>query len=187
MKKETRHRIRENLAQMPPEQAAAKSKRACATLAQQQEFRDAGVVMLYHVMAQELDVTDLIERCWADGKTALLPKVRWDPREMIAVPYRSLDDPMSVGRYNILEPADGEPWPADEIDLIVVPGLAFDARGRRLGKGGGFYDRFLAQPLLCAVTCAVAFAEQMVDAVATESHDACMDMLVTDEVVLRFR
>lgn len=187
MKKETRQRMRELLTQMPPDRAAAKSKRACATLAQQQEFGDAGVVMLYNVMAQELDVTDLIERCWSDGKTALLPKVRWDPREMIALPYRSLDDSMSVGRYNIQEPADGEPWPAEDIDLIVVPGLAFDAAGGRLGKGGGFYDRFLAQSGLRAVTCAVAFAEQMVDTVPAEPHDRRVDMLVTDEAVLRFQ
>ena len=106
---------------------------------------------------------------------------------MIALPYRSLDDSMSVGRYDIEEPADGEPWPADNIDLIVVPGLAFDTSGGRLGKGGGFYDRFLVQPGMHALTCAVAFAEQMIETVPAEPHDRRVDMLVTDEAVLRFQ
>jgi 5-formyltetrahydrofolate cyclo-ligase len=70
--------------------------------------------------------------------------------------------------------------PPMKIDLIVTPGLAFDARGSRLGRGGGFYDRFLAEPQLVAARVGIALDEQIVDAVPTDSWDVSMHAVVTD-------
>ena len=105
---------------------------------------------------------------------------------MSAVEIRSLEDDFTPGAFGIREPV-GEPWPIDGIDLIVVPALAYDRRGNRLGKGGGFYDRFLALPSRRGVPCGLGFDEQLLDEVPTDDHDHPIDMVVTDKEVLRFK
>jgi 5-formyltetrahydrofolate cyclo-ligase len=68
---------------------------------------------------------------------------------------------------------------------VIVPGLAFDSRGRRLGRGGGFYDRFLSQPDLTAVTCGVALEAQILEDLPREPHDVPVDLLITEERTIR--
>ncbi len=185
-KREIRKRVAQSLSGIGPEDAAARSATACERLAGLAEFGASEVVMAFLTIEGEVDTMPLIRRAWEAGKTVLLPKVRWEPREMFVVAWRSLDDPMVVGRYNIPEPACQEAWPVERIDLIVLPAMAYDPTGRRLGKGGGFYDRFLAQEGLRAVCCGLAFTEQVIDDVCDEPHDRPVDMLVTDRQVLRF-
>jgi len=180
-----RKQIRQVLARISPETAAEKSRLACEALVGLEEFVRAGVVMLYMPIRGEIDTAPIIARAWRDGKTVLLPKVRSRDGDMIAVPYRTLDDPMVLGRYNIREPAENEPWPADGIDLVVVPALAYDRRGNRLGKGGGYYDRFLGQDGMHATTCGLVFAEQMIESVRVQAHDRQVPLVVTDREVLR--
>lgn len=186
LKRQTRKRIREVLAQMPPEAAARQSRSACEALMGLPEFGRARVVMLYLPIPGEVDTGRIVARAWQDGKTVLLPKVLSARGDMIAVAYRTVDDPMVLGRYNIQEPAGDEPWPVDRIDFIVVPALAYDRLGNRLGKGGGYYDRFLAQPGMRATACGLAFTEQVIESVCAEAHDRKIPLLVTDQEVLRF-
>jgi 5-formyltetrahydrofolate cyclo-ligase len=185
-KRDQRRQVRSDLLAMSAQAVAEKSARACGLLVETGEFQRSSVVMLYRTIAAEVDTTAIAQRAWAAGKTVLLPKVRWEPHDMIAVAWRSLDDPTVLGRYDIEEPASDEAWPIDRIDLIVLPATAYDRAGRRLGKGGGFYDRFLAEPGRKAICCGLAFTEQMVDAVCVEAHDRPVDLLVTDREVLRF-
>lgn len=186
-KKAARRRVRRQLAQMPPDVARRKSLAACEALVGLDEFARADTVMAYMAIPGEVDTTPILERAWREGKTVLLPKVRADAHEMMAAPYRTVDDPMVVGRYNIREPAREDAWPVGRIDFIVVPALAYDANGNRLGKGGGYYDRFLSQPGMHAVMCGLAFAEQVIESLTVEGHDRKVDLLVTDEGVRRFR
>lgn len=166
--------------------AARASRAACASLMELKEFREARVVMLYTPIPLEVDCIELALSAWQDDKTVLLPKVDWSQRHMLALQCRSLDDEMVMGRHGIDEPAGGEPWPLEEIDFIVVPALAYDRHGNRLGRGGGFYDKFLASGGMRAVTCGLGFAQQVLDRLPTTSTDYPLDLLVTDEEVLRF-
>ena len=84
------------------------------------------------------------------------------------------------------EPAFSAPIPPSLIDLVVVPGLGFDAFGNRLGRGRGFYDRFLATPEFKGIACALAFDEQFVDELPTGPLDCPVNMLVTSSQVRRF-
>ena len=93
---------------------------------------------------------------------------------------------LPVNGHGLRQPADGQQNPLDEIDLIVTPGLAFDRLGNRLGRGGGYYDRFLSADGLRAVTCGLAFAEQVVEKLPTGPGDRAVQMIVTDREVLRF-
>lgn len=186
MKAQVRKQMRQALGGIEAEAAAAKSRAACARLAGRQEFRDARVVMLYLHIAHELDVAALALAGWQDDKTILVPKVNYEQRHMIAVEIRSLDTDLAIDPYGVREPITGEPCPEGEIDLVAVPALAFDRAGNRLGRGAGFYDRFLSQPDVRAMTCGIGFAEQVLDELPVQNHDVPLKMLVTDEEVLRF-
>jgi len=186
MKRHLRKEIKTKLAAMPADEAAAKSHAACAGLLELEEFQRAVSVMLYLPIPGEVDCIGIALSAWQRGKTVLVPRVSMEQRHMLAVECRSLNDDMREGAFGIREPATGEPWPIEEIEFIVTPALAYDRQGNRLGRGGGFYDRFLSHADRRAVACGLAFALQVVDEVPTEPNDHPVDILVTDEEVIRF-
>jgi 5-formyltetrahydrofolate cyclo-ligase len=185
-KKETRQQIRQRLAALPPEQIVERSVAACILLTQQPEYRSAGVVMIFLSTPLEVDTTALAQAAWGDMKQVLAPRVSWEQRRMLPIEIRSLATDVHAGVLGIREPVDGMPVPVSEIDLVVVPGLGFDLHGNRLGRGRGFYDRFLSHRDFRAVACGLAFEEQVLPDVPTEENDIRMQMVVTDQRVLRF-
>ena len=124
----------------------------------------------------EPDTESLFARVAAEGKTLVLPSVVGER----LVP-RLLGAGLAAGAFDIPEP-QGEPISPIGLDLVIVPGLAFTTDGRRLGQGGGHYDRFLAElPPSCA-TVGVCFAEQIVDELPQEPHDRTVGHVVTDDL-----
>jgi len=186
MKKHLRVEMKEKLAAMSSQAANEKSYAACMLLTGLPEFRNADVVMLYLPIPQEVDPAEVALHAWQQEKTVLAPKVNWDQRHMLAVRIQSLSDDVVTGRYGVPEPAEGPVWPVQDIDFIIVLALAYDRSGARLGRGGGFYDRFLAEPGMRAITCGLSFAEQLVNELPADKHDRPMDILVTNKEVLRF-
>ncbi len=130
------------------------------------------VLMAYWPLPDEVDIRPLIKHLVAEGCTVLLPKVLDDER-MELRRYASEAD-LAEGAFHIMEPV-GEPYNEDDqIQVALVPGMAFDAAGHRLGRGRGYYDRFLtAHPYLH--TIGVCFPFQRVAEVPTEEHDVCMN------------
>jgi len=186
MKPTMRKQIRRRLSALSPEALSDKSRLACDHLVGLAEFRAAQVVMAFLPMAEEPDTTQVILKAWRQGKTVLAPKVNWDKRHIIAAEITSLNEGLGRGKFGILEPVESFPHPSEQIDFVLVPGMAFDRKGGRLGRGGGFYDRFLAGAKLRAAACGFAFAEQVVEDLPREAHDREVDILVTDEDILRF-
>ena len=186
MKHHLRKEMRQALARISPADAAEKSHQACAKLTGLEQFAAADVVMLYLPIPGEVDAVPIALAAWRHDKTVLVPKVDWQQRHMLAVECRSLSDEMVRTRFGLRQPRDGHPWPVEDIDLVVVPALAFDRQGSRLGRGGGFYDRFLSHRKARAATCGLAFEEQVVDALPAAAHDRPVDMLVTDHGVRMF-
>ena len=141
-------------------------------------YRRAQVIMAYASTPDELQLNELFAACFAEGKTLAIPLIV-GKGVMQAVEIPNLDA-LEVGEFNILTvkrelrkiiaPA--------QIDCVIVPGLAFDVSGGRLGMGGGFYDRFL--PLAVnAVKIALAYDFQLVDSLTLESHDSKVDFVLT--------
>ena len=184
-KQTIRTEIREMLAAMSPESRATKGCLAAERIIRQPEFHDAKVVMIFLNTETEIDTVAIALAAWAGDKTVLVPRVSISDRHMIALECRSLHAGLIESSYGILEPIDGEAWPIESIDLIIVPGLAFDRAGNRLGQGAGFYDRFLATDGMRARTCGLAFREQLIEAVPVSSDDWPMDIVVTDHEVIR--
>jgi 5-formyltetrahydrofolate cyclo-ligase len=159
---------------------------ACSFVANSPEFAAARVVMLYLSMPTEVDTSPLALKCWQAGKTVVVPKVSWDQRRMLPVEISSLTDHVTTSGPGVREPIGGKPVPVDLIDLVVVPGLGFSEKGYRIGRGMGFYDRFLAQGEFIGISCGLAFDEQIVADLPVLDHDIPLSMLVTDRGVRRF-
>ena len=138
---------------------------------------DADTIVAYYSLDDEVDTHELIDELLADGKTIYLPRVISD-EEMVLCRYTGTNS-LSKGAFGIMEPI-GEPMPTDtHIDAVLVPGMAFDAKGHRLGRGKGYYDRFLSSltsPLPQLI--GVCFDFQKVDFVPTEPFDVSVDMVV---------
>lgn len=145
------------------------------------EYQNARTVMGYMAARGELDVLPILEAALSQGKRLCLPRCE-ENGEMTARLVGSFDE-LSPGCMDILEPAQGALIvPPEEIDLIIAPGVAFDAQCRRLGQGGGYYDRFLPQTHAAAVGVCHAFA--LMESLPTEAHDRRMDAVVTPEQII---
>jgi 5-formyltetrahydrofolate cyclo-ligase len=186
-KAQLRLELQKRLIGMPDEERKERSSRACRNLISTPEFQNASAIMMYLSLPHELDTSEAILCAWQLGKIVLVPKVSWQQRHMIPVQINSLETGFSADVAGLRNPITGAPVPFEDIDLVVAPGLGFDRRGNRLGRGGSYYDRFFTNKDLRAPKCGFAFAEQVIESVPVTDHDVPVDFLVTEEEVLYFR
>jgi 5-formyltetrahydrofolate cyclo-ligase len=185
-KNQLRHQLQAGLRELSDEQRNEKSRKACAKLTATPQFQDAAVVMMYLPLPHEVDTSAAILHAWNLGKTVVVPKISWTQRHMMPVEINSLETGFSTDVRGLKNPITGVPIPLEEISLVVAPGLGFDRRGNRLGRGGAYYDRFFDSGQLSASRCGLAFTQQIVDSVPVTEHDRSVNMLVTDEEVIYF-
>jgi 5-formyltetrahydrofolate cyclo-ligase len=185
-KQTLRRMLRDRLAAIPEADRQAKSLAVSNLIVHSPEFHQARVVMLYLSTSYELDTAPLALRCWQAGKTCVVPKVSWNQRRMLPVEITSLNNGLHTNERGIREPLAGQPIPVEFIDLVIVPGLGFTNTGYRIGRGMGFYDRFLAQSDFLGLSCGLAFEDQIVEDLPVLDHDISLSMLVTNTGVRRF-
>jgi 5-formyltetrahydrofolate cyclo-ligase len=186
-KKELRQELRRRMADIPPQELAERSVIACGRLVEQPEYRRAEIVMIFLSTPKEIDTSHVALNCWSNLKRVLAPKVSWEQRRMLPIEIKSLTTDVRTGVMGIREPVEGMPIPVADIDLVIVPGLGFDAAGNRLGRGRGFYDGFLSHRDFQGVSCALALEQQVVPRVPSDETDVRVHMLVTDARVRRFK
>jgi 5-formyltetrahydrofolate cyclo-ligase len=186
IKKQIRQKLRAEIAAISPPELHERSVQACSRLAQTPEYARSEIIMVFLSLPTEVDTTSLVLQAWRDRKRVLAPKVSWEQRRMLPIQIDSLSDDLSESVLGIREPADGVPIPLANIDMVIVPGLGFDLQGNRLGRGRGFYDRFLAHRDWAGIACGLALQTQVLDSVPTTEHDMKIQMLVTDTAVFRF-
>ena len=159
------------------------SRRICASIAASAEFRAARAVLLYADHGSEVRTGTLIVEALAQGKTIVVPYCVGDDLRLFRL--ENLDE-LAPGAYDIREPRPALRELAarriapDELDLVVVPGVAFDRSGARLGRGKGFYDRFLAQLRPDTFLVAPAFECQVFESIPTLPHDLPVHRVVTE-------
>jgi 5-formyltetrahydrofolate cyclo-ligase len=181
-----RDTLRGRLQAMTPADRHAKSVAACSLVTASPEFAAAKVVMLYLSMVEEVDTAPIALRCWQTSKTVVVPKVLWQQRRMLPVEVTSLTTGVGTSPQGVREPITGNPFPTDSIDLVIVPGLGFSLDGYRIGRGMGFYDRFLSSDEFLGAACGLGFEEQVVEKLPAEPHDVPVTMLATDRGLRRF-
>jgi 5-formyltetrahydrofolate cyclo-ligase len=161
------------------------SKEVEANLVAEKEFSDARRVAMYVAKEDEVQTASLIERALSGGKEVAVPVV---DRSSDSLLFFRISGPagLSLGTFGIYEPKrEGPSVPLSETDIVIVPLVAWDAWGHRVGYGKGYYDRALAgRGSACAV--GLAFESQSVDHIPDTPSDARLDMLVTEKRTLRF-
>jgi 5-formyltetrahydrofolate cyclo-ligase len=177
-KSELRSNIRARLDKISAAGREAASLKIRAKLKERSFFQNAASILFFAPLPDEADIWPLIEKSLADGKIVALPFFDRDKKIYAARQIRNPADEIAPGKFGVREPsANCAEIPLDKIDLVLVPGVAFDLRGNRLGRGKGFYDRLLAE--IRGVKCGVAFDEQIADEVPVENLDAPVDFILT--------
>ena len=188
---------------MAEKRRVTESDKARRMLEQQAVWKQAKRVLFYAPLPVELDVWPLFEDAVRAGKEACLPRFagekplkRFQDRPAgahtplkrgvnenrgqyyVACAVRDLGKDLKAGQFGIREPVEGcAEVPLNRLDFVLVPGIAFDLQGRRLGRGKGYYDQLLAE--VRGKTCGVAFDEQIVDEIPVEPHDIYVNCILT--------
>ncbi len=156
---------------------------ACQKLMGLDLFVHAGAVMLYMPLTSEVDVSSIALRALQAGKTVCVPHVVGTHLRPVEITRFDVAD-MDLDDHGVRTPRDGAPVSPEILDLIVVPGLAFDSAGHRLGRGGGIYDRFLSRVARRTAVIAIAYDAQVVEHVPSSRHDVPVQFVVTDRRII---
>ena len=175
-KEEIRRTMRERRRALTPEERASSSEIIRAKLA---ALNLHSSVAVYLASPQEIDLSPLILKMLARGVKVVAP--RWDGEAYELAVLKGLDEAhLRQGPMGILEPAEAEIVSPKEVEVWLVPGLAFTRNGKRLGYGGGWYDRLLADATKDAVKLGIAHAFQVVDDLPSEAHDILLTGVIDD-------
>lgn len=177
-KKALRREIGAKKRALTPEQIETRSAILADKLYKTSQYRDCTSLYAYLSFNQEVRTNPIIQRAWAEGKRVAVPKVVGD--EMVFIWINSFDNLAPQGAFHIMEPIENGPVAADESALILMPGLAFDPEGHRVGYGGGYYDRFLAKEPQHP-TVALCYGFQLLDRLPTDPHDLPADAVIALE------
>lgn len=148
------------------------------------EMADAGTVLLFYSFGSEVDTSGVAEHVHRMGKRLLLPYLEAGGMEAAEV---RPGDPLAPSTYGPKEPGRRVAVETGDVDLVITPGLAFDRRGRRLGYGGGYYDRYLARLRPDAARVGIGFSTQVVEEVPAGPTDERVHLVVTDAEVIDCR
>lgn len=174
-KQELRKKIREKIKQLSDQEKKRQADMVFTRLKGLPQFRFAEAIMLFWSMDDEIPTHNFIKEI-SNSKRVFLPVIKED--DIVIKPYLSTEDMQPEVRFNIYEP-QGDEVPDINPDLIVLPGMAFDANCNRLGRGKGYYDRFLNSLDVASSLVGICFNEQIVDHVPVDEHDYKVDTVIT--------
>ncbi len=183
-KAELRKQIQQRVASMSIQEKQDASQKLCSQLMSIATIVHADSIFAFLPLDNEISLLQIISLWIDESRTVGVPLINWEEKTMLGGLLTSLEDSTLVEtRHGIKEPKARHPLPSDCFDVILVPGIGFDGIGGRLGRGGGFYDRFLtkARP---PIVIGVCFDEQIVESVPREPHDQLMTAVVTPTNVL---
>ena len=173
---------------MPAQERAEKSRRICKTIFDLDEVKNSSSVFLYVNFRSEVETMPLLQALLDAGKTVSVPITLVDDHRLDAIRITDPASQLEPGYCDIPEPAahilESNLVPPETLDVILLPGSVFDERCGRFGYGGGFYDRFVSK-VPQAKRIGVAFELQIVDKAPLQDHDELLDLVVTEERVIR--
>lgn len=187
MKVELRKDILHTRRGMSKEEVTSKSQLISDKVLSLTEYKQAKVVMLYLDFRNEVVTTELLQKTLANGQRVVIPVTDIKNTALIPSEIINYPDDITAGTWGIPEPKSEALRPIEptEIDIVIVPGVAFDVKGNRLGYGGGFYDRFLLRTKPGTIFVALAFELQIKDEVYPEKHDHPVHYVITEERVIK--
>jgi len=185
-KKELRAQLRARRQSFPRNEIEEKSRSAAKIVISSDEFHQADIIGLYRACFGEVETDEIFEKARSLGKTTIYPCADRENGLLNFKVVNNLDE-MAPGEWRIPEPpANAALVPLNLADLLIIPGVAFDRRGGRLGMGGGFYDRMLASLPEKVVRMGLAYDFQVFDRIPLEEKDQRLHCLVTESGIMRF-
>ncbi len=149
-------------------------------------IKSCDTIMLYLDFNHEVQTNELVTKLLSLNKNVIAPITLQKERELLTHKISNLDSDITIGAYGIREPNKNTPLvDLDSIDAIIVPAVAYDKDGYRLGYGGGFYDRFLEKLRPDCVKIGAAFELQVFNDVPKEPHDAQLDYIITESRIIK--
>jgi 5-formyltetrahydrofolate cyclo-ligase len=180
-KRRVRNAVRAERDAVPPDVREERAARVIERFLDVPEVQRARTIMLFSSFGSEVPTESLIERLQRKGVVVALPRI--EGAALVPVPYAP-GDPTTTTSFGAEEPVGGTPLDPSSIDVVGVPGVAFDRRGARIGYGGGYYDRFLRG--LPAFTVGLVFGLQVLDEdLPAGRFDLSVDAIVTEEETIR--
>ena len=170
-----RKKIKQKRSHMSQEEVTTKSDIICGRILKSAVYKNSNCIYCYYPVQNEVDVTFVITSAIEAGKIVALPKVINKNGEMIFAEIQNMDN-LTTGHFNIPEPITN--IPARKADLILVPGVVFSNKGKRIGQAGGFYDRFLEQNHPYSI--GVAYDFQIMNDIKTQPHDIDVDEVISN-------
>ena len=183
-KEQLRDQIRNQRSNKSKSFILEKSEKISKNLCNLKEFQQADHILFYVSYNGEVDTHSLLKKTLSSKKTVFVPLSNPKDHTLSISELRAFSD-LIPGTYGILEPKKEKIRPSSihNIDVVLVPGVAFDKYGHRLGQGGGYYDWFLSKST--AISIALSFKFQLVKEIPVESHDQSVDIIVTEHQVIR--
>ncbi len=176
-KQDLRQRMLEKLQSLPGEEKDQASKDLFDRLNKHPAFQHARVLMLYAALPTEISLTECFKLAWKAGKIIVLPRAEGQVLKPCRISNMETD--LIAGPHRALEPRSGcKVIETDRLDLVVVPGLAYDRLGARLGRGKGFYDRFIRSLPETCHTLGVCFKIQLLRSIPTGPNDTCVKEVI---------
>ena len=177
-----RKEIFNKLRKQNKEERALKSKAIEKRLFSSKGFSKASVVMFYVSREEEVDTHHMIEETLRNGKRVVIPFSVIETNQIIASELINLKEDLELGPYGIYQPKKTalRKIPLEKIDLVIVPGVAFDGENNRLGRGKGYYDRFLKKLPPETITIGLCFDFQLIDYLPKDSHDFPVSRVITN-------
>ncbi|HEY3763280.1 MAG TPA: 5-formyltetrahydrofolate cyclo-ligase [Verrucomicrobiae bacterium] len=173
-----RKQVSAALKQLSPEKRKANSEKIRTRLQEHVSFHQANAILFFAPLPEEVDVWPLLEETVNSGKIVALPCFDADAQVYKSRRVKNLHVEILSGQFGVREPSIScIEMPLEDLDMVLVPGVAFDLRGNRLGRGKGFYDRLLQN--FHGKKIGIAFEEQIVDVVPSESLDVRMNVVLT--------
>lgn len=187
-KKKLRRKMLEKRDSLSPSERSRKDALIRRMLFNMPEFKEAKTVFFYASFRTESETINMIRKTLKMGKRVVVPKVDKERRRLRLFEIKGITE-LSPGYVGIPEPSlsDERLMDINDIDIVIIPGVVFDYSGSRIGYGGGYYDRLLSKMWKKLPFIALAYKEQLVDLIPSEVHDVKVDIIVTDEGVLRIK
>ena len=173
-KRKIRQAVRAEIAKLSDEEKKSLSAQIFSKIGELDEVEQASVVALFISLADEPKTTEFIEELLRKKKRIVTPRIEGDEMN-----FYDISEGMTNGAFGIMEPIATTPINPSEIDVMIVPGVAFTHQGIRLGRGKGFYDKYLSHKDFHAYTIGVCYPCQVVENLPSEPHDRQLDLIVT--------
>ena len=186
----TKHEIRNDMANaidaFSKEEIEEKANRIEARLFEFANFLESNISLLYVNHGLEVNTRGILDRCLGYNKIVVLPAFNMETYQMKLMKLDNLETDLKTGPRGILEPdpASCKVVPIERIDIAIIPGVALDEKGGRIGSGEGFYDRLIPKLPITTRKVSLAFESQIIQQVPMESHDKYVDIIITEKRII---